>query len=54
MIGDAPWHRLITALGRPLFRAPMRFFRAGGEHEAEQWLSTRPPTATDPRLRPPD
>ena len=36
------------------FRAPMRFFHAGEEHEAEQWLSTRPPTATDPRLRPPD
>jgi len=71
VIGDAPWHRWITAIGAPSNGrhvhgrtapgSPDRFIpRAdallppGGEHEAEQWLSTRPPTATDPRLRPPD
>lgn len=36
VIGDAPWHRLITAAGTPLFRAPMRFFRS--DEQAEAWL----------------
>src|SRR5688500_6987263 len=28
VIGDARWHRWITAAGAPLFRAPMRYFDA--------------------------
>jgi hypothetical protein len=38
VIGDAPWHRWITAAGAPLFRAPMRYFPAGEQAEAEAWL----------------
>jgi hypothetical protein len=39
VIGEAPWHRLITAAGRPLFRAPMKFFRPDQASEAEDWLA---------------
>jgi hypothetical protein len=38
VIGDAGWHRWITAAGRPLFRAPMRYFRPADQSLAEQWL----------------
>src|SRR5690242_10396092 len=39
VIGDRSWHRWITAAGKPLFRAPMRYFSS--EAEAENWLSRR-------------
>ena len=38
VVGDRRWHRWITAAGKPLFRAPMKFFRAGPA--AEAWLGT--------------
>ena len=41
VIGDAPWHRWITAAGAPLFRAPMKFFRPDHERDAEAWLAGR-------------
>jgi SpoIIAA-like len=37
VVGDRSWHRWIAAAGKPLFRAPMKFFRAGPA--AEAWLS---------------
>jgi len=36
VVGDTRWHRWITILGRPLFRAPMNFFR--DERRAAAWL----------------
>ena len=36
VIGDRRWHRWITAASKPLFRAPMRFFRS--KEQAEAWL----------------
>jgi len=39
VIGDAAWHRWITTAGRPLFRAPMKFFRSADE--AIGWLEAR-------------
>ena len=39
VIGDAAWHRWITIAGRPLFRAPMKFFRSADE--AIGWLEAR-------------
>jgi hypothetical protein len=45
VLGDAPWHRWITAAGAPLFRAPLKFFRPGEEPRAIEWLErgeTRP------------
>lgn len=38
VIGDKAWHRWITAAGAPLFRAPMKYFRAGDEQRAQAWL----------------
>jgi hypothetical protein len=39
VIGDAAWHRWITAAGTPLFRAPMKFFRPDEEQLAAEWLA---------------
>jgi hypothetical protein len=39
VIGDRRWHRWITAAGAPLFRAPMKFFRAAEQRQAEAWLA---------------
>jgi len=39
VIGDAAWHRWITIAGRPLFRAPMKFFHSADE--AIGWLEAR-------------
>jgi hypothetical protein len=39
VVGDALWHRWVTMLGAPLFRAPMKFFRAAGEKRARVWLA---------------
>jgi hypothetical protein len=36
VVGDRSWHRWITILGRPLFRAPMNVFR--DEKTAVAWL----------------
>jgi hypothetical protein len=41
VIGDKNWHRWITAAGRPLFGAPMNFFRPDEERYAEDWLAGR-------------
>jgi hypothetical protein len=41
VVGNAVWHRWITILGMPLFRAPMKFFRAAGEKRARVWLEGR-------------
>ena len=38
VIGDRSWHRWITLAGKPLFHAPMRYFDASQEAEAERWL----------------
>ena len=37
VVGDKRWHRWITIVGRPLFRAPTNFFRDG--KKAAAWLS---------------
>src|SRR5215212_5364475 len=34
VLGDAPWHRWITASGAPLFRASLKFFGSGEESQA--------------------
>src|SRR3954447_23754829 len=39
VIGDARWHRWITAAGAPLFRAPLKFFPARARRDAEHWLA---------------
>jgi hypothetical protein len=36
VIGDRRWHRWITLAGKPLFRAPMKYFTS--DAEAEHWL----------------
>ena len=36
VLGDARWHRWITYLGIPLFRARLKFFDA--ENAATEWL----------------
>jgi hypothetical protein len=41
VIGDRRWHRWITAAGAPLFRAPMKFFGADEQRQAEEWLAGR-------------
>lgn len=38
VIGDRSWHRWIAAAGKPLFRAPMRYFDEAQEAEGERWL----------------
>lgn len=38
VIGDARWHRWITAVAAPLFSGPLTFFRANEESRAEDWL----------------
>ena len=38
VIGDQRWHRWITLAGKPLFRAPIKYFGAHAEGEAEAWL----------------
>jgi hypothetical protein len=40
VIGDKGWHRWITAAGRPLFRAPIKFFRSAEESRAVEWLGS--------------
>ncbi|MFL6745083.1 MAG: STAS/SEC14 domain-containing protein [Sphingomicrobium sp.] len=40
VIGDARWHRWLTAAGAALFRAPLRYFPAGDEQSAEAWLDS--------------
>jgi hypothetical protein len=37
VLGDRRWHGWITWLGRPLFRAPMRYFDSAAS--AEKWLA---------------
>ena len=37
VVGDRKWHEWITLAGRPLFRAPMKYFR--DEKDAEAWLT---------------
>ena len=39
VIGGRSWHRWITRLGRPLFRAPMLYFDS--DASAEEWLAGR-------------
>lgn len=41
VIGDAIWHRWITAAGAPLFHARLKFFDAAEEHSALTWLGIR-------------
>jgi len=36
VVGDRPWHRWITLAGKPLFRAPMRYFTSSDA--AAGWL----------------
>lgn len=42
VIGDHPWKRWLTLLGKPLFAAPMRFFEACQRAEAAAWLRQPP------------
>lgn len=39
VLGDARRHRWLTAAGAPLFRAPLKYFRAGDRHLAQAWLA---------------
>jgi hypothetical protein len=38
IIGDARWEEWGTKLAKPYFSAPMRYFRAGEERKARDWL----------------
>jgi universal stress protein A len=42
VVGDAAWHRWITIAGRPLFRAPMKYFGPDETNRAEEWLASAP------------
>lgn len=48
VVGDRRRHRWLTVAGRPLFRAPMRFFRPGEQAIAEEWLGIVGPAARRP------
>ena len=41
VIGDRRWHGWITAVGAPLFRGAVKFFRAGEQSQAQDWLAGR-------------
>jgi hypothetical protein len=39
VLGDRRWHEWVTIVGKPLFAAPMRYFGAGEERGAAEWVS---------------
>ncbi len=41
VVGDRPWHRWVTVAAKPVFTCPMRYFDAGREAEAVEWV--KPP-----------
>jgi SpoIIAA-like len=38
VVGDRSWHKWLTWAAAPLFRGPMRYFEAGREQAAVDWL----------------
>lgn len=38
VIGDKTWHRWLTYVGIPIFRAPLKFFKVSDERLAVRWL----------------
>jgi hypothetical protein len=39
VLGDRPWHKWLTYAAKPVFVAPMRYFDAGREGEAAEWVA---------------
>jgi hypothetical protein len=39
VVGDRPWHKWLTYAAKPVFTCPMRYFDAGREGEAVEWVS---------------